>query len=164
MLRISIVAALTLLGCGSKPFPQQDAATDDANGDAIDSADGGGDANTKNVVACGDGTAMCPIPDEVCCDLTTGADQCVAANAGCAGTSLACDGPEDCPPTEECCLFPDRSQCLTTGICGTTGVVTEVMCHADADCDQAAGEHCCGTAPGPAVDVYAVCRAGACPQ
>jgi len=160
MLRRSLVIALVLVGCGERSSPRQDAITTDGN-DAL--GDGGDDANRNGGVACGDGTTTCPIPDQVCCD-TTGVDQCVATGGGCAGSSLACDGPEDCPMVQECCLFPDHSQCLDDGICGTTGVITEVMCHGDADCDMAAGQHCCGTAPGPASDVYGVCRAGGCPQ
>jgi hypothetical protein len=152
-----LAVAVVLLGCGSTP-PKWDAATSDAIGDGAT-----GDVIAGNGVACGDaGSTTCSIPDQVCCDLTTGTDQCIAAGSSCAGTSLACDGPEDCPLLQECCLFPDRSQCMDDGICGTTGVITEVMCHVDGDC--ATGLSCCGTAPGPLVDVYGVCRAGGCPQ
>jgi hypothetical protein len=123
-----------------------------------------GDGSTMYTgIACGTETdPPCSIPAEVCCDVSIGMDKCVAAGS-CNERSLACDGPEDCPG-QECCLFSDRSQCLDTGICGTTGVLSEVMCHGDGDCDMAAGEHCCGLSPGPVADVYGVCRAGGCPQ
>jgi len=131
--------------------------THDASGDGTGSG-------THNGVACGDVMTACTSPQPVCCDVMSGADTCIAENGTCAGRPLACDGPEDCPSTQECCLYDDRSRCLDTGICGTTGAITEVMCHVDGDCDSAAGEHCCGTAPGPVADVYGVCRVGGCPQ
>lgn len=104
------------------------------------------------------------LPDQVCCDSFNSADKCIAVNDQCNGNTMACDGPEDCPSTQECCMFEGQgSRCLDTGICGTTGSISNEMCHIDMDCD--AGEVCCGRSPGPVVDLYYTCRIGnACPQ
>jgi hypothetical protein len=150
---VAIVVVTLVASCGEDESTPQI----DAPASTIDAAAGGGG------VVCEIETTSCPLPAQVCCDVDSGPDTCIASGTACAGRPLACDGPEDCSG-QECCLFDDRSECLDTGICGTTGVISEVMCHRDTDCDTAAGESCCGISPGPVVDLYSVCRIGGCPQ
>lgn len=145
------------------PASNIDAASGD--GGAIDaSGDGGVDAATRgDGVLCARQDQSCVDPTPECCDVTTGTDMCIAANGTCAGDRLACDGPEDCPLAQECCLYEGQgSRCIDEGICGTTSSISAEMCHVMTDCDQ--NEMCCGTAPGPALDLYSVCRTGPCPQ
>ena len=157
---LGVGGLVALVGCDNTDVhPANDARPSDARSDGT-RLDSGANAG----VACGDLATACPIPAQICCDLTSGQDTCIASSGVCAERRLECDGPEDCSATQECCLWSDRSECMDIGICGTTGSITEVMCHLDQDCDTGAGESCCGTAPGPVADVYGVCRIGACPQ
>jgi len=132
--------------------------SDAATGDAIVL-----DARIGNGVLCARADQSCVDPTPECCDVASGLDTCIAQAGSCAGDRLECDGPEDCPAGEECCLFDGQgARCFDTGICGTTGSISNTMCHVEGDCD--ANENCCGTAPGPAIDLYSICSMDPCPQ
>lgn len=120
-------------------------------------------SSTGDGVRCARADQACTGATPECCDLMTGTDMCIAPSGTCAGDRLECDGPEDCPTGDECCLFAGQgSRCIQAGVCGTTGSISNTMCHVMNDCGQ--GELCCGTAAGPAVDLYAICTQGPCPQ
>src|SRR5262245_26496610 len=125
------VAAACNESASAPPFPPDAPSTGDAP--PSDASANAGE------IACGTTATTCTIPGQVCCDNDQGPDQCIPTMDACNGRRLACDGPEDCPSPQECCLFAERSQCMTNGICGTTGVISEVMCHVDSDCDVGAG-------------------------
>ncbi|MBZ0230722.1 MAG: hypothetical protein K8M05_00100 [Deltaproteobacteria bacterium] len=143
--------------------PGDDASALDASTDAA-ASDGAIDgARSGDGVVCARADQACVEPTPECCDVMTGTDTCVATTEACAGDRLECDGPEDCAVGDECCLFQGQgSRCIQAGVCGTTGAISNEMCHAPTDCAQ--GEMCCGTAPGPQVDLYAICTMGPCPQ
>lgn len=145
-------------GCGDDEQVAIDAAVGDAGPDATMI-----DAGQVGAVVCESEAQRCPTPGQICCDTQPGPDRCTAADVPCAGQTMACDGPEDCAATEDCCLWSNGSRCTAAGICGNTGSITEVMCHLPADCPIEAPS-CCGTAPGPLLDLYFVCRQGGCPQ
>lgn len=158
---LAILVSLVCASCANDerlPVDAPGGSTDAAvAGDASDAAASG------NGVLCARADQSCVAPTPECCDVASGTDTCVATNATCAGDRLECDGPEDCPPNQECCLFEGQgSRCLDTGTCGTTGSISNAMCHVPGDCD--ANENCCGTAPGPALDLYAICTMNPCPQ
>lgn len=144
------------------------ASTDAPAVDASDGIDGPGpDAPTDGAggagVVCGVETVTCPVPAQACCDIAGSGDTCIASGGTCRGIPMQCDGPEDCGAAEECCFFDgSRAICLGEGTCGTTGSSSNEMCHVEADCDT--GESCCGTAPGPQIDLYSICTTGPCPQ
>lgn len=170
-MRVALVGLVFMLeACASDDERTTDAAStidgaaDDGGTDAPESGDGGIDGATRgDGVLCARQDQACVDPRPECCDVATGTDTCVAMNGTCAGERLECDGPEDCPVAQECCLFDGQgSRCIDTGVCGTTGPIANEMCHVVGDCDQ--NEMCCGTAPGPALDLYSVCRTGPCPQ
>lgn len=178
MRMLAVVVIALVAACGGTDEVVVDApAGDDApadDGAALDSAidavagDGATDsrrdgANDPDGVLCERPDQSCPVPQQVCCDVDGNVDMCVGVTAPCSGRPLACDGPEDCGPGTECCLFTDGSRCTQTGVCGTTGAISEVMCHVAAHCSVTV-PNCCGTAPGPALDLYSVCRSGPCPQ
>lgn len=158
-------AALALTACAADdeqrpdaPASGDDAAATDASSDGLTP-----DGATAGGVVCARLDQTCVAPTPECCDLPTGTDTCIGTNDACAGERLECDGPEDCPVGDECCLFQGQgSRCIQAGVCGTTGSISNEMCHEHTDCEQ--GELCCGTAPGPQVDLYAVCATGPCPQ
>ena len=156
-----LICALIVAGCGgSDEHVPDDAAVIDAGVDGPPAIDASPDAAPG--VLCERVDQECPVPAQVCCDQEPGPDTCIDMGTTCNGVPLACDGPEDCPTGEECCLFDGQdSRCLTAGVCGTTGALSEPMCHGDDDC--ANGFSCCGLTPGPQIDLYSVCRAGACP-
>jgi hypothetical protein len=164
--RVRALAILALLVCAScandEPLPVD--APGSGTTDAAATSDGGADATTNgNGVLCAREDQSCVAPTPECCDVTSGTDTCVGTNDPCSGDRLECDGPEDCPASQECCLFDGQgSRCLDTGICGTTGSISNEMCHVAGDCD--ANENCCGTAPGPALDLYSICTTSPCPQ
>ncbi len=171
--------ALTLMlaiACGSSDEHLADAtsssdATADDDAPAADAS--GGDATPIDAgrdgaigttgVLCARADQACTEPTPICCDVSPGLDTCIASGGACSGERLACDGPEDCPFGDECCLFQGQgSRCIPSGVCGTTGAISNEMCHVQDDC--APGLTCCGTAPGPALDLYAICTPAGCPQ
>ena len=160
--KLILVGAVAIAACAAPDERMVDAPG--SGGDAAASGDGGIDgAANGNGVLCARADQSCVAPTPQCCDLATGIDTCIAANGACAGDRLECDGPEDCFVGQECCLFDGQgSRCLDEGICGTTGSISNEMCHVQGDCDL--NEMCCGTAPGPAIDLYSVCTQGPCPQ
>lgn len=131
--------------------------------DAPGPIDGAPDGLLAETVVCGTEANVCIVPAQSCCDVAGNGDTCINTGGACSGIPMACDGPEDCGATEECCFFDgSRSMCVRTDVCGTTGSISNEMCHVMADCDS--GEFCCGTAPGPQLDLYAICTTGPCPQ
>jgi hypothetical protein len=129
---------------------------------AVDAATAGA---APSGLVCEMADQFCTIPSQICCVVEPGTDTCMpSGSAGCNGQPYECDGPEDCGPGTECCLFEGQgARCTQTGVCGTTGVISELMCHVPGDCPVGA-PNCCGTAPGPLLDLYSVCRASGCPQ
>jgi hypothetical protein len=71
--------------------------------------------------------------------------------------AMSCDGPEDCPQDQKCCMRLDGVQRIT---CTSTCLAALVICHSDADC--APGHNCC-SADYTDTDDYKVCMNFACP-
>ena len=105
-------------------------------------------------LACG--TTSCNALVEACCRTGDPADAsaesfaCVAADAGCAGLRVVCDGPSDCASLgkagDECCaIVPDggsratTTACVAPGACGGAVVCTTGD---DESCDLDAGQTC----------------------
>ena len=86
---------------------------------------------------------MCSSTD-VCC-VTVEDQQFAGASclplASCSGLAFECDGPEDCPTGEECCVdvdFGGGSVCVASG--SFIGTLKAVMCRGDDDCPL--GQEC----------------------
>jgi len=109
-------------------------------------------------VACGGATCH-PSSSEVCCVSLTGMT-CKAAGS-CTGLAApaACDGPEDCPSGQRCCVgFPAGASCGATACTGTA----QELCNYEEDC---AGRRCTPcSAPGSSL-IYGLCTADSiCPS
>lgn len=157
---------VAVVGCGGN----DESVPADARGDAAADAATDGPGVDAPVDASGAGVVCdmpgqeCSLPAQACCDVNAGTDMCIQQGGNCSGVPMMCDGPEDCPAAQECCLFEGQNaRCLDDGICGTTGSISDVMCHTPADCPVGL-DSCCGTAAGPVLDLYFVCRSGPCPQ
>jgi len=101
-------------------------------------------------VAC-DGATCIPSQGEVCCVKMTGME-CTSADA-CSGfaSPASCDGPEDCPAGEHCCVgFPAGARCIADGCTGSD----QELCNYSNDCPGAY----CTACKGPGSDlVYGLC-------
>jgi hypothetical protein len=148
--------------------PQSDSGTPPGDGGGPTDALGQADARVRDPrimsdpdpdqVACGSATCV-PSNGEVCCVSMTGMT-CKAA-ASCTGLAApaACDGPEDCPAGQRCCIgFPSGAKC-TAGACSGN---TQDLCNYNDNC--ASGN--CTPCKGPGADlVYGLCTAsGTCPS
>jgi hypothetical protein len=90
------------------------------------------------VIACGD--EECGLPDEQCCASADARCRDATDDCGCSGdrcaTALHCDGREDCPGTQLCCLVSslalgNSSECRAA--CRDTTISMQVeLCHLDA--------------------------------
>ncbi len=161
MRSFALYLVLTLTACAA-----DDGGDVDARGSGPDAATSDAialDGSLGNGVLCARANQTCSGATPECCDVESGTDTCIAQSGACAGDRLECDGPEDCGQGQECCLFEGQgSRCLDEGICGTTGSISNEMCHVREDCDL--NETCCASAPAPDVDLYPTCLVGACPQ
>ncbi len=147
------LASTLLFACGGD---------DDGGGDTGDSADndaaaggddggggGDGDAGTDNADAAGGDFTGITCADDTC---EAGAEVCCLGDMGltcaaeCAGTSFACDGPEDCEGENICCGSRDGTLCTAAGDCGGGGE-GDAVCHVAEDCPEA-GQECCTTPQG----------------
>ncbi len=93
---------------------------------------GGGINPEVGIVRCG-GQPCSVTMGNVCCISLSG-QQCVAS-AMCGGglaAPQACDGPEDCPAGQRCCVgFPQGASC--SAMACPSG--QQELCHAAEDCD-----------------------------
>jgi hypothetical protein len=110
-------------------------------------------------VACGGATCH-PSQGEVCCVSMMLGMSCKPASA-CVGLAAPayCDGPEDCPGGQHCCVgFPSGAKCNATACSGTS----QELCNFDQDC---ATQHCTPCkGPGSSL-VYGLCTTGTtCPS
>lgn len=150
-LSMTVVVALAAAACGDDDgnggddAPEHDAAAIDADPNAPDATPVVPDAAVG--VQCG--AEMCdPATEECCVDQQT--TSCVAAGT-CPGTTVGCDGPEDCADTEACCVGQTGSECVAADTCEV------VVCHVAEDCpdvgdeccDLPAGAFCAPNCPGP---------------
>jgi len=84
----------------------------------------GGVTPTPGTVLCG--TTKCTIATSYCCVPLVGAGECKDNGASCSGSTVKCDGPEDCEGSQSCCLstFPSQATCQPSGcatvVCGGT--------------------------------------------
>jgi hypothetical protein len=157
------------MGTGQLDGPQTDTGTGQDDGGGVQQ-DGGGHTGTghdprivsdpdPNQVACGTATCI-PANGEVCC-VTMAGMSCKASSAcgGALSSPAACDGPEDCPTGQHCCVaFPGGAHCNAAACSGNA----QELCYYDTDC---ATGHCtaCG-APGSSL-IYGLCTAaGTCPS
>lgn len=137
-----VVGVVVLVACGG----------DDDWAPVAQGADGGTDPNapTPGTIACGD--TQCGAGTPVCCKALDGGASCVAADAGCVGTTTACDEAADCAANERCCSGLGgfgESACKAT--CGATEVQ---RCKTNAECGAGAG---CATYSCPGGRVIQAC-------
>ena len=132
LLSISLFGALSSVGCGS------DDASLGGNNEACN------DVNWRKPT---DGAVVCPGANgclcgagEVCCATVgstgiTGSS--CSALADCKGPAIGCDGPEDCPSGQVCCLLDNStgggSNCRDPKDC--FGINEIPMCRAQEHCD-----------------------------
>ncbi len=139
-------------GAPPPPPDARDASTDaphDAPADGppqqMDGGDGG-DAGAAGDVACGS-AGTCRVPTNQCCvtnsDGGSASGACQAPGAMCPYGVLTCDGPEDCAPTEHCCISGSTAACAVNPCMP--------LCHGDGDC---AGSTCM---PGSFLGAYGQC-------
>src|SRR5215475_5724615 len=128
-----LVIAFLLVACGSNKTASD--APNGGDGNPIDSpmsndAANDGSATTDAAVGVSCGTMTCTSQQECCVD-NGGMRTCVTQGQ-CTGVAFACDGPEDCPTTEVCCLAATGgmpgSTCKPANMCQTSA------CHEDPDC------------------------------
>lgn len=123
------------------------AAVDGPNGgddDAgVDAPGGGTDADPGTTLACGSMT--CDPMTQLCC--VTGGFQpmysCIPQNGNCNnGAVQECDGPEDCPDPQVCCLAftGDGIEASCQASCGPQ---EGERCHTDSDCSTSQRSKCC---------------------
>jgi len=102
---------------------------------------GGVGGGSTAEVLCGDNNPVTCAPGDLCCNLSNGADTCVAdandctcSGFVCQAIVMPCDGPEDCASGEVCCAKSDLSG--TKVACSTScgGLTAAQLCHTDADC------------------------------
>ncbi|HJZ84975.1 MAG TPA: hypothetical protein VKN99_07365 [Polyangia bacterium] len=102
-------------------------------------------------VFCGAGSigSDCQLPGQTCCFNMNNpfGNNCVSAgaDAGPCTFDLPCDGREDCPTGQSCCIrFVSQSvvSFCTTDNCVTTGAMTSFACHSYRECPQAL-QACC---------------------
>lgn len=142
-----VVLTLVVTSCssfGSGPSSPADAGGMADASDARVATDGG----TRNGVLCG--TQVCPIG---CC---TGASECPASTAECfsdrgAGGAIECDGAEDCPGKDVCCVY--LAARAHGAACSSTCEADFTACHSDSEC---ALSHNCSS-NGNAVGSLKVC-------
>ena len=151
------IATLAFAACGDKNgdddgVTQHDAAPADADPNAPDAEPGPSPDAAANSVTCG--ADACDTASEQCC-VDQGGATCLALADTCGGTTLGCDGPEDCPGgTDVCCARGGGGGGGGGGevevACAAACNNGLVACHLDTDCAE--GEHCCGDPDG-----YRVC-------
>src|SRR5215470_7379921 len=127
-----LVIAFLLVACGSNKTASD--APGSGDGNPIDSPvsndaanDGRSTVDAAVGVTCG--MTTCTGTQECCVE--NGMRSCVDAGK-CMGVGFVCDGPEDCPTTEVCCLAATGgmpgSTCKPANMCQTSA------CHEDIDC------------------------------
>jgi hypothetical protein len=128
------------------------------------------DGRGAGEVACGtvQDPLACPLPDQACCDVATGADHCFASPADTCvgGEAFHCDGPEDCAGAARCCYKQGSGASCTAGPdCAPGGSGGQVMCHVGDNAPCAPNGICCELgAGGPSTgSPFGACRTGACP-
>ena len=159
-----LLAVFALAACGGSDDGGPDARTDAARFDGpVDAPaiDAPFDASPANGVIC-ESPGMWCTTTQACC-ITPGTDTCIAAGAMCAGTPIACDGPEDCAGGQDCCWFEGQhARCTSANQCGFTGAPSEPLCHLDVDCPPSFPH--CGPPTGTSLPFfYSVCRPTPCP-
>jgi hypothetical protein len=157
--------------------PQKDSAAPGVDSVAPDSAapgadlalkDSGQDARTRDpritsdpnpdAVACAKATCQ-PSKGEVCCVSMFGMSCKLASACGGLAAPAHCDGPEDCPSGQHCCVgFPSGAKCDTNACSGQS----QELCNYDQDC---ATKHCTACkGPGSSL-VYGLCtKDTSCPS
>jgi hypothetical protein len=145
--------------------PQLDGTTPVAD---LAATDQGSDAKTRDpritsdpnpdAVACAKATCH-PSKGEVCCVSMFGMSCKLASACGGLAAPAHCDGPEDCPSGQHCCVgFPSGAKCDTNACSGQS----QELCNYDQDC---ATKHCTACkGPGSSL-VYGLCTTGTkCPS
>jgi hypothetical protein len=97
-------------------------------------------APVEAVVSCGSMTCEASTP--VCCAEQGDAgfaERCIAEGDACEGLRLACDGREDCPGGDACCVDFSGGIFAATATCGDSACDLQV-CNDAADCP---GQLCC---------------------
>jgi hypothetical protein len=102
---------------------------------------------TTNQAFCG--MNSCATPADKCCLQMNGGPMCVAATAAvdqCL-VVIACDGPEDCPQGQHCCITPNSTGGAVTA-CATACMAGHslTLCHRASDCAAEAPDCCKGSA------------------
>jgi hypothetical protein len=163
VLMLVLLAAAACSESDNSPAGPIDARRDDGPVDAPP-IDAPRDASTENGVPCESDAQVCDLPAQTCC-LNAGADFCVGVGGPpCPGTTLQCDGPEDCGQFEDCCFFEGQgSRCVQDGFCGFTGAISEPMCHTVEDCFQTPFPSCCPSVMVTLPPLYRTCNFQSCP-
>ncbi len=145
-LAMTLLCAVAACGDSSDDDNVQDAAVGGVDADPAagpDAAPNAPDApNSSGIdeVFCGEST--CAAPD-ICCVTSAGMDimaTCTAANA-CAGSTVSCDGPEDCSDGGNICCGTLTGDTGSTDCAPAAGCMA-VICHDTGDCLNP-GETCC---------------------
>ncbi len=115
-------------------------------------------AAVKTTVGCGI-NVTCVDPASVCCSGDHGrTGTCVAPAMMCmAGIPYDCDGPDDCPMGDVCCLTGKGAACSAPAACAMLG--GDVLCEMKADCPN--NGNCCNYNINQ--NGFHRCQAGPCP-
>jgi hypothetical protein len=152
---LALVTSIAL-ACGG----DDDGGDSGDNGDDTSGADAGdtnqpdasgstSDAGPTEGIPCGDDT--CDETAEECCVDGEGGQTCVDTDT-CEGTTVGCDGPEDCTVDGEiCCGEGDGAQCVAAVECNNE------ICQTNEDCPDEARPECCALGQSPIKECLAEC-------
>jgi hypothetical protein len=128
-------------GGGETGAPQDASAGNDGAG-PVDASHGGDssepptDGGSTGTIACGMATT-CTVPSQVCCAVLAAADagghssSCVAAGTCGKGLSISCEGTDNCPAGDVCCLSGGNGSSSTSCKPKCTGAQ---LCNKPSDC------------------------------
>lgn len=146
---VSWIAITMLVACGDDggggdDAPAIDASTSDvpdANPGPTPDADPTAGPDASVGVACGE--AFCDSTQECC--VQQGGATCVAGGT-CQGTTISCDGPEDCPQVGQVCCLDFGGQGGGGAECTAPDACDTPTCETADDCPDP-GQECCAFGP-----------------
>lgn len=132
-------------GPGDDASPSGDASPGDDGGT---SGDGGGGTTDAGPPAVACGTMTCSGLTPQCCVVTGGGgamSTCISADERCRGVTASCDGPEDCPGTQQCCVGLGSAGSGGASCQDACGIGARAACHDATTCPSVDGRAlmCC---------------------